>query len=377
MKALECLVLISGGAGFIGSHTADLLLKKGYKVRILDNLSPKTHDGKWPKYLDKRIEKIKGDVRNKKDWEKALKGVSYVIHLAAWMDYMPEFSKFFSINVVGTSNLYEVIVSRKLPIKKVVVASSQFVYGQGKWRCKKDGIVFPKDRKDADLQRGIWNPKCPKCGGSIVSLPNLENYENPPNQYAISKYTEELVAIKLGKLYGIPSTALRYSIVHGPRQTIKNLYSGVLRTFVLQMLNNENPTIFEDGMQIRDFVSVKDVASANLIAMESSKTDFEVYNVGGGKAYTVNDLVRMVALELNINKIKLEPNGNYRVGDIRNAFSDISKLKKLGWRPQISEKENIREFIKWAMTVKTFNIQLLTKSISKLIKLGVVKSSKV
>lgn len=370
---MKSLVLISGGAGFIGSHTADLLLKKGYRVRILDNLSPKTHNGKWPEYLDKRIEKIKGDVRNKKDWEKTLNGVSYVIHLAAWMDLMPEFSKFFSINVVGTANLYEVIFTKKLPIKKVVVASSQFVYGQGKWKCKKDGIVYPKDREDSDLQKGIWDPKCPKCGGLISPLPNTEDHQDPPNQYAISKYTQELLAIKLGKLYGISSTALRYSIVHGARQTLKNVYSGALRIFTLQLMSGQKPTIFEDGKQQRDYVSVKDVALANVLAMVSSKTNFKVYNVGCGKSYTVFDLVKLIAWELKIKDLDLRASGEFRVGDIRHAVSDISKLKKIRWFPKFSEEENIKGFIKWVKSTNSVSFKTLNIARNKMKKMGVMK----
>lgn len=366
------LVLVSGGAGFIGSHTADLLLKKGYKVRILDNLSPKTHNGRWPTYLDKRIERTKGDVRNKRDWEKAMKGVSYVIHLAAWMDLMPEFSKFFSINVLGTSNLYEVIVSKKLPVKKVVVASSQFVYGQGKWKCKKDGIVFPKDREDADLQKGIWDPECPECGGKINPLPNTEDNQNPPNPYAISKYMQELISLRLGKLYGIPSVALRYSIVHGSRQTLKNVYSGALRTFVMQIMNGENPAIFEDGAQLRDYVSVKDVAQANVFAMESKKTDFKVFNVGGGKKYTVIELAAMISKILK-KKINIPQIGYYRVGDIRHAVSDISSLEKLGWRPRVKEEEAVREFINYFVRSGGAKKNVVNKTFRSMKKSGVLK----
>lgn len=375
MAKMKPLCLVSGGAGFIGSYTCDYLLQRGYRVRILDNLSPKTHNGKWPKYLDKRIEKLKGDVRSKKDWEKALKGVSYVIHLAAWMDLMPEFSKFFSINVVGTANLYEVIVGKRLPIKKVVVASSQFVYGQGKWECKKDGVVYPRDRLDTDLKKGFWNPKCPICAGKITSLPNTEDHQNPPNPYAISKYTQELMAIKLGKLYGIPSTALRYSIAHGARQSLKNVYSGALRIFTLQLSQGLSPTLFEDGKQIRDYVSVLDVARANVLAMESSKTDFEVFNVGGGKTYSVIDLAAEIANQLSV-KPKLSPFGSYRTGDLRHAFSSIEKIKKLGWQPLYPEEENIREFIKWFKENQPSDSNILNKTSNKMSKLGVLKSVK-
>lgn len=370
---MKTKVLVSGGAGFIGSHTCDLLLKKGYSVKIMDNLSPKTHSTQWPNYLDSRIERIKGDVRYKNDWKKALDGVSYVIHLAAWMDLMPEFSKFASINITGTANLYEVIVANKLPVKKIVVASSQFAYGQGKWQCLKDGIVFPKDRLDSDLQKGIWNPKCPKCQGLITSLPNTEDHNNPPNAYAISKYTQELMAINFGKLHNIPSTALRYSIVHGSRQSFKNVYSGALRIFTLQLVAGLNPTLFEDGNQIRDYVSVKDVASANVKVLESPEADYEVFNVGSGKAYTVLELAKEISRQFDVKPV-LKPSGTYRAGDIRHAFSDITKLKKLGWKPEHTEKENIQEFIKW-FKPQNMDSKIIQSSQTKMSRLGVLKTS--
>lgn len=368
---MKALVLVSGGAGFIGSHTCDLLLKKGYRVRIIDNLSPKTHNGKWPEYLDNRIEKLKGDVLNKKDWEKALKGVSYVIHLAAWMDLMPEFSKFFSINVVGTSNLYEVIVSKKLPIKKVLVASSQFVYGEGKWKCGADGVVYPKNRLDSDLKRGIWDPKCPICGGKVTSLPNTEDHQNPSNQYAISKYTQELMAIKLGRLYGIPSTALRYSIVHGARQSIKNVYSGALRIFTLQLLAGKELSIYEDGNSLRDYVSVYDVARANVLVLESDKANYENFNVGSGKAYTVSELAHMIAKTLGKDK-DFKPTGEFRIGDIKHAVSSIAKLEKLGWKVKDKEEDIVKEYVNWAKEQK-LDKDYLTIAQSQMRKIGVLR----
>lgn len=370
---MKPLVLISGGAGFIGSHTADLLLKKGYRVRILDNLSPKTHYGKWPNYLDKRIEKIKGDVRRKSDWLKALKGADYVIHLAAWMDLLPEFSKFFSINVVGTANLYEVILENKLPVKKVVVASSQFVYGQGKWKCKKHGFVFPNDRSNRDLEKGDWDPVCPECGGTIVPDLNTEDYQNPPNQYAISKYTQEIMALKLGKLYGIPSTALRYSIVHGSRQSVKNVYSGALRTFAIQIINGDTPLVFEDGNQLRDYVSVKDVAAANVLVMKKKASDYKVYNVGGGKGYSVKNLITIINDTVGVKDALIKPSGFYRAGDIRHAVSSVSKLTSLGWRVSRSEKANVKDFIDWIKANPMANLKLIEKTKKSMIRLGVLK----
>jgi len=339
-------VLITGGAGFIGSHTADLLLKKGYRVSALDNLSPRTHFGKWPGYLDSRIEKIKGDVRNKKDLLVALSGVDYVFHLAALMDLLPQFSQFVDTNIKSTALIYELIVEHKLPIKKVVIASSQFVYGEGRWYCAKHGNVFPKQRILTDLENGNWDPVCPIDDEKITPLLNLESHQDPPNQYAISKYTQELIGLKLGRLYQIPTVALRYSIIHGSRQSFKNAYSGALRIFALKMLQGKNPPVYEDGQSLRDYISVHDVANANLKVLEDKRADFKVFNVGSGIAYSVLELAEMIAKVLGV-KIKPKIVGEFRLGDIRHAVSDISKLKNLGWKPEVSEENAIAEYVEW------------------------------
>ena len=281
--------LISGGAGFIGSHTAEALLRAGYNVRVLDNLSPPIHrsTSEWPEWLPKDAERILGDVRNRDDWRKALRGVDVVFHLAAYQDLLPNFSQFFHVNSVGTALLYELIVAEKLPVRKVVVASTQFVYGEGRYHCTKDGEVFPDGRDPQRLSKGLWDAVCPKCGGDIQPLPLLETHANPKNQYSIAKYSQELMAIALGTNYGIPSVAMRYSIVQGPHQSFRNAYSCVLRVFTLQMMSNRAPSVFEDGRQLRDYVNVHDVAQANLLVLERDEANYEVFNVGGGRGYTV------------------------------------------------------------------------------------------
>lgn len=365
-------ILITGGAGFIGSHTADELLKRGYKIRILDNLSPKSHFGKWPNYLDPKFEKIKGDVRQREVLLEALRGVDYVIHLAAQMDLLPEYSSFFDINVTSTALLYELIVPQKLPVKKIVVASSQFVYGEGRWICAKHGAVYPDVRAVRKLEEGDWDPVCPEGEEKITYFSNLESHQNPPNQYAISKYTQELIAIKLGKLHNIPSVAIRYSIAHGPRQSLKNAYSGALRIFTLQMLNNLPPTIFEDGLQKRDYVSVYDIARANALVLEDKRADYQIFNVGSGKAYTVLDLARMIKKKLK-KTLPLVPTGEFRIGDIRHAVSDIDKLRQIGWKPQDMEEKVVAEYIDWVLKQKLKRKYFL-EALQNLRKAGVVRS---
>ncbi len=368
-------ILITGGAGFIGSHTADALAKKGYAIRILDNLEPVVHKGKWPKYLmGKGYELIRGDVRKKLDWLRALKGVSYVYHLAAYQDQRPDFSTFFHTNVVGTSLLYEVAVAKKLPIKRVVIASSQFVYGDGKYQCvhppssrlrRTSKIFYPEVRTLGDFKKGKFEILC-SHGKPAKFFPFEENQPlTPTNSYGLSKEAIERLSLRFGKTYGIPTTILRYSIVQGPRQSPHNLYSGALRIFVTQAIAGKPITVFEDGKQKRDFVNINDVVAANLLVLKNKKVNFsastegrsssggeggsasggEIFNVGGGKAYTVLELAKKVKTITN-SKSKIVING-FRRTDTRNAVSDISKLKKLGWRPKLGIEESIASYVEW------------------------------
>lgn len=341
-------VLITGGAGFIGSHTADELLQAGYEVRVMDDLLPPVHseDGDWPAWLPAHIERHLGDVRSREDWQRSLHGVDYVFHLAAYQDLLPNFSQFFHVNSVGTALLYEVIVAEKLPVKKVVVASSQFVYGEGRYQCAKDGEVFPVSREPGRLAKAQWDPVCPTCGGAITSLPLLETHANPRNQYSIAKYSQELMAIALGQNYGVPSVALRYSIVQGPRQSFRNAYSGVLRVFTLSNLAGRPAPVFEDGRQLRDYVNVGDVARANRLVLEDDRANFEVFNVGGGKGYTVLEFAGIVADVLGF-KEPPSVTGEYRVGDTRHSVSDISKLRQLGWTPTKTPRDSVRDYVEW------------------------------
>ncbi len=368
-------VLITGGAGFIGAHTARELLRAGYAVRLLDNLSPPVHvsAAEWPAWVPAEAERMSGDVRNRADWQKALRGVDAVIHLAAHQDLLPNFAQFFHVNSVGTALLYELIVADKLPVKKVVVASTQFVFGEGRYRCGRDGEVFPAGRDPARLAQGLWEPVCPRCGGEITTLPLLETHANPQNQYAIAKYSQELMAIALGRNYGIPSVALRYSIVQGPEQSFRNAYSGVLRIFTLQMLGGKPASIFEDGRQLRDYVNVEDVARANRLVLERDEANGEVFNVGGGKGYTVREFAGIVA---EATGAKLEPlvSGEYRVGDTRHSVSDITKLQKLGWQPTKTPRDSVRDYVVW-IRQQTLDRDYAAEALTKLRETGALRKA--
>lgn len=341
-------ILVTGGAGFIGSHTVDLLLQKGYAVRILDNLTPPVHiEGKKPDYVPRDAEFILGDVRDRAAWERALDGVDAVFHLAAYQDYLTDFSKFFHVNGVGTALLYEIVVEKKLPIQKIVVASSQATYGEGKYRCEIDGIQYPPLRSVEQLMRRDWEPHCPVCHRTMQPLLTDESRINPHNQYAMSKYTQEMIALNLGRRYNIPSTAMRFSIVQGPRQSFRNAYSGILRIFTVRLLNDHAPICYEDGQQLRDYVSVYDVARANVLVMEDARANFEVYNVGGERAVTVEQYARLLAQKLG-KEIEPQIPGQFRFGDTRHIASDISKLMNLGWRPRVTLDEIVEEYLAWA-----------------------------
>ena len=344
-------VLVTGGAGFIGSHTADALLAKGHRVRIMDSLEPPVHLKGKPDHIPEKAEFILGDVRLKTDWDKALKEIDVVFHFAAYQDYLTDFSKFFEVNSQGTALLYEVAVEKKLPLKKVIIASSQAVYGEGKYECSEDGIVHPGPRSLAQLKKGDWELRCPKCGSKIKMQLTNEARVNPANSYAISKYSQELIGLTLGKRYSIPTICLRYSIVQGARQSPYNLYSGALRAFAVSIHSGKEPVIYEDGQQLRDYVNIEDVVRANLLALEDSRMNYQVYNVGGGKAYTVFDLANMVARALG-KKVKNKASGKFRFGDTRDIVSDISKLKALGWQPINSIEKSVKDYLNWLSTIE-------------------------
>ena len=339
-------VLVTGGAGFIGSHTADALLARGHRVRIMDSLAPPVHLRGRPDYIPKKAEFIRGDVRVKNDWEKALKGIEAIFHFAAYQDYLTDFSKFFDVNTRGTALLYEAIVEQNLPVEKVIIASSQAVYGEGKYKCSGDGIVYPSPRGLEQLKRGDWELRCPKCGRKIKMQPTDESRVNSANSYGISKYSQELIGLTLGKRYGIPTICLRYSIVQGARQSPYNLYSGALRAFAVSIHSGKEPIIYEDGEQLRDYVNIEDVVRANLLALEDSRMDYQVYNVGGGRAYTVLELAGIVEMTLR-REVKNKASGKFRFGDTRHIVSDISKLKALGWQPINSIEKSVDDYVAW------------------------------
>jgi dTDP-L-rhamnose 4-epimerase len=340
-------VLITGGAGFIGSHTADALAAKGFAVTVLDNLQHEVHRGKWPSYIKgKGFTLIAGDVRDKSDWKRALKGVEYVFHLAAYQDQRADFSTFFHTNTVGTALLYEVALEQALPIKRVVTASSQFVYGDGIYRCAHSGSPFrPELRTKAALDAADFDVQCPHRRAATFSPFREDQPLTPTNSYGLSKESIERLSLRLGKTYGIPSTLVRYSIVQGPRQSPLNLYSGALRIFVTQALAGKPITVYEDGQQKRDFVNVADVVAANLTVLRHPAAKYEIFNVGGGRAYSVLGFAKAVKrIAGSGSPITV---GGYRRTDTRHAVSATTKLRGLGWRPRYGIETSIADYVAW------------------------------
>lgn len=339
-------ILVTGGAGFIGSHTVDRLIEKGHGVRILDSLEKPVHQNGVPGYLNPAAEFVRGDATRREDLEPALQGIDAVFHLAAYQDYLPDFSKFFRVNAAGTALLYELIVEHELPIQKVVVASSQSVYGEGKHRCPSGHVVYPDMRSEERLRGGIFELPCPECGKETEWQTTDTRTLNPQNAYGMSKQSEEQIAIFLGRRYGIPSVGMRYSIVQGPRQSFYNAYSGACRVFCLSLYVDRIPPIYEDGQQVRDFVNVHDVVDANVLVLEDPRADSQVFNVGGDRAYTVAEFARLVG---SVFGKDLEPkaSGLYRFGDTRHIFSDVSGLRSLGWAPTRTAEQSVREYVAW------------------------------
>jgi dTDP-L-rhamnose 4-epimerase len=338
--------LVTGGAGFIGSHIADRLLARGYHVRVVDSLQPRVHPKGKPPWVPPEVEFIQGDVRDKDVMKRAMEGVDVVSHQAAYQDYMPDFSTFISTNATSTALIMELAVEMKLDLKKVIVASSQAAYGEGNYTCDEHGPFEAKGRPLAQMEAGDWEMKCPVCNRDCDNLLLEERMHNPNNAYALSKLFEEMTALRLGRLHGIPAAALRYSITQGPRQSLYNSYSGVNRIFCLRLLHDEPPIIYEDGLMKRDYVHIQDVVDAHMLVLDDSRADYEQFNVGGGRATTVREFASELIKMMGKNIAAVIP-GEFRVGDNRHSVSSIEKLKALGWEVKRPLSGIFKDYLAW------------------------------
>jgi dTDP-L-rhamnose 4-epimerase len=339
-------VLVTGGAGFIGSHLVDRFLREGFEVRVLDSLDPKVHPFGRPAYLPPTIEFIEGSVTDREVLSHALQDVDVVSHQAAYQDYMPDFSRFLNVNAVGTALIYELIVQERLPVKKVIVASSQAVYGEGHYDCPEHGLLLPTPRSQSQLAHRRWEVLCPRCAHAARPRLLQEEHTNPYNQYAVSKLAQEKTALGLGWIHGIPTVALRYSITQGPRQSLFNHYSGICRIFVSHALAGEPLIIYEDGQQTRDFVHIEDVVNANMLVLEQNAANSQAFNVGSGRATSVIEYAQLVR-EKTGNEVEFRIPAEYRTGDNRHSVSSISKLQALGWTPTHSLSDILDDFLEW------------------------------
>lgn len=346
-------ILVTGGAGFIGSFLADRLLREGHKVRIIDNLESQVHQGKKPKYLNKDAEFIRADICGENVLDKALKSIDVVFHEAAMVGVgqsMYEILKYTRVNESGTATLLDLIVNKHRDhIKKMIVAASMSEYGEGLYSCKKCGLVKPELREENDLENKRWESRCPNCHNSLLPIPTDETTQlNCHSVYAINKRTQEDMSLTVGKAFKIPTVALRYFNVYGPRQSLSNPYTGVAAIFISRIKAGKSPVIFEDGLQSRDFVSVHDIVSANIAAMESDKADYQVFNVGSGKKVTILEMAKLIT-KLFGKKINPQITNTYRKGDIRHCFADVSKIKRvLNWIPRVKFEDGMQELIEWS-----------------------------
>ena len=364
-------ILVTGGAGFIGSHTCDRLLAGGHDVVVLDALTPPVHRDGRPSYLSPGADFYQGDIRNRDLVTNLLRRVDAVYHFAAYQDYLPDFSRFSDVNVVSTALLYEIIVAERLDLARVVVASSQSAMGEGLYRCPVDGQQLPPMRQEKALAAGQWDIACPDCGRPLELQATPERICNPQNAYGMSKLGEEMVAINLGRRYGIPTVALRYSIVQGPRQSVYNAYSGACRIFCLSYLQGTAPTLYEDGAAIRDYVNIDDVVDANVLVLEDDRAAGRVFNVGGGQAVTTTEFADIVRCHYGSGEPGVVT-GEYRFGDTRHIVSDISALRSLGWEPRRTPADSVQAYAAWLDGMEGLD-GVLAGANARMRELGVVR----
>jgi len=339
--------LVTGAAGLIGSHVVDLLVREGWQVRALDNLEPQTHRRGMPAWINPAAEFVQADMRDRDATTTALDGIDVVFHMAAYGGYMPEITKYVHVNSLGTAQMLEVIREKNLPIKKIVVASSQAVYSEGAGECPKHRLVFPTVRSIEQLRRGDWQVHCPICGATTKSVPTPENAPvGGETVYGLTKVDQERLVLLWGKQIGIPTVALRYSCTYGPRQSIFNPYTGVIAIFCTRLLNSLPPVLYEDGEQTRDFSFVEDIARANLLFAETDKLDGLAVNIGSAHGTPIHEIAQQLAAILSIH-IAPEINGEFRPGEMRHLTSDTTLARSAGYKPTVDLGEGISRYIDW------------------------------
>lgn len=355
-------ILVTGGAGFIGSHLADALLALGHRVRVLDLLVPQVHgrDVHAPRYLSDGVEFMKGDVSDVEAWRWALKDIDIIFHEAAEVGVgqsMYEIVRYMKANTLGTAIMLELLATGEYPIEKLIVASSMSIYGEGAYECLSCGPVSPQLRTTKQLLQRDWEMRCPSCQRVVAPVPTGEDKPLfPTSIYAISKRDQEEMCLAIGRAYGIPTVALRYFNVYGPRQALSNPYTGVAAIFSSRLLNGNPPLIFEDGLQSRDFIHVSDIVQANLLAMKNGHANYEVFNIGTGRPLTVLDVVRALSKALSV---EIEPQivSKFREGDIRHCYADISKAQRvLGYTSRVTFEDGTSDLVEWVSEQESLDL---------------------
>lgn len=347
-------VLVTGGAGFIGSHLVDALVQQGHAVRVLDVFDAQVHGTRRPDYLNPHAEYLEGDVRDRAILRRALGGVEVVFHFAAAVGVgqsMYQIENYVSANVLGTAILLDVLVNDAMKLKRLVVASSMSIYGEGQYRCERCGPVVPTVRPTEQLRARRWEAACPRCGASTIAQPTSEEKPLiPTSVYAVSKRDQEELCLSVGRGYSIPTVALRFFNVYGPRQALSNPYTGVCAIFSARIKNRKPPMLFEDGLQSRDFINVRDIVQANLLVMTHPQALDQAFNVGTGRPTTILEVVRILSTLYGV-PIEPEITQKYRAGDIRHCVADITKLRALGFTPSVDLASGMGELVAWGRQV--------------------------
>lgn len=375
-------ILITGGAGFIGSNLALKLLSKGYNITVLDNLSLQIHgenpelDSPLYKSIIGKVKFIKGSVTNSSDWSLAIQNQDAIIHLAAETgtgQSMYSIQKYVDVNINGTAILLDLLTNSKHTVKKVVIASSRAIYGEGKYHCNEHGIVFPSARIEEDMFKGDFECKCPVCNGRVDQLPTCENSKiHPTSIYGLTKQNQEQMVLTIGKSLNIPVVAFRYQNVYGPGQSLSNPYTGILSIFSTQIKNGNDINIFEDGKESRDFVYIDDVIDATMLGLEKDEANYNVFNVGANKPIDVITVAETLKKAYK-SDIQIKISGNYRLGDIRHNYADLNYIKStLGFSPKWSFEKGIGIFAEWVNNQKVQQDNY-EKSISEMKEKGLFK----
>lgn len=371
-------VLVTGGAGFIGSHMVDLLLEKGYKVRVFDNLEPQVHGELTgpPDYLDKGAEFVRGDVMDRDALRKALEGIDAVVHDAAMVGVgqsQYQIFRYTQVNTLGTANLLDLLVNEKTSVQRVLMASSMSIYGEGLYRRPSDGkLVTPVARPDSQLETRDFEMRDEETGEVLEMMPTPEwKPLQCTSVYALGKKDQEEYSLVVGKAHKIPVTACRFFNVYGTRQSLSNPYTGVAAIFSSRIKNGNAPKVYEDGRQSRDFINVRDLVEAKLFLLENEKSVGEVYNICTGRPTSVLEVA--LALKDLMGRPDLEPEvvRGFRSGDIRHCYGDPSKLAKLGWKSRIEFREGLKKLVEWSATVESKD--LVEKAHKELVARGLVK----